>query len=176
MSLNLGIRFCWQICQTSFSSYILVSYRFQCLSDKSQAIKLHLLNIMKNWARLHFTSLFRLCLSFTGEFESKYFYIVFSYAFNILTMLQGCGVAALNICKMLELNLNRNGKSVVVPKNVNNIVLSVLFVYVDALCSSQQVFIHVRTIFCLPGLNQYKAQDKVTTWCLQSLLLATPLS
>ena len=33
------------------------------------------------------------------------------------------------------------------------------FVYVDALCSSQQFIRHVVMFSCLPGLNQYKAND-----------------
>ena len=36
------------------------------------------------------------------------------------------------------------------------------FVCVDVLHPSQQFFSHVRMISCLPGLNQYKAADKVS--------------
>ena len=35
-------------------------------------------------------------------------------------------------------------------------------VCVDVLRLSQQLFSHVGTIFCLPGLNQYKADSQVT--------------
>ena len=36
-----------------------------------------------------------------------------------------------------------------------------LFVCVGALHRSQQSFSHVGMISCLPGLNQYEAEDKV---------------
>ena len=36
------------------------------------------------------------------------------------------------------------------------------FVCFDALQPSQQFFSHVRSLSCLPGLNQYKAEDKVS--------------
>ena len=36
------------------------------------------------------------------------------------------------------------------------------FARVDALHPSQQLFNHVGTISCLPGLNQYKEEDKVS--------------
>ena len=35
-----------------------------------------------------------------------------------------------------------------------------VFNYVDALCPKQQFYCHVRTILCLPGLNQYLAAMK----------------
>ena len=31
---------------------------------------------------------------------------------------------------------------------------------IDVLCTNQQLFSHVRTIFCLPGLNQTKQRIK----------------
>ena len=37
-----------------------------------------------------------------------------------------------------------------------------LFVRVDALCTTQQFFSLVRTFSCLFGLNQYQAEDKVS--------------
>ena len=37
-----------------------------------------------------------------------------------------------------------------------------LWFFFYALCPSQQFFTHVRTISCLPGLNQYLAGDKVS--------------
>ena len=33
---------------------------------------------------------------------------------------------------------------------------------VDALLQNQHFFSHVKTIFCLPGLNPYQAEDKVS--------------
>ena len=36
-----------------------------------------------------------------------------------------------------------------------------LHVCVDPLCPSQQFFSYVRTISCIPGLNQYLAEDNV---------------
>ena len=41
-------------------------------------------------------------------------------------------------------------------KSVVNILFS-YFVRFDTKCPSQPFFSHVRTIFCLPGLNQYLA-------------------
>ena len=37
-----------------------------------------------------------------------------------------------------------------------------MLVCVDALHPSQQLFSHVGMISCLPGLNQYQAEDKVS--------------
>ena len=42
-----------------------------------------------------------------------------------------------------------------------------MFVYVDALHSSQQYFEHVIMISCFPGLSQYLAEDKVSCCRIQ---------
>ena len=43
----------------------------------------------------------------------------------------------------------------------SNVLSKLQHVCVDPLCPSQQFFSYVRTISCIPGLNQYLAEDKV---------------